>query len=278
MVTQNEVLSYLFVNPPLDKQILVPFMIVACREFDLRIRSKLVNKMTEYPDEPSAALLEITVNALYGTFIAIKLADAEPATVWCMVVIEFFLHMKTAYRIISERNRVVVKNVVNEETPHSLRLVHLVTAEILEAFIPIIHGICIALAYYGPNANLFANIGSSYWGEAIDDIGPVFTSMMILFTCDILIAIATSLWLWKRLNVNMLQEFQRTLARYWLYMLIKIAWLEGAYIGTTDVNFGIDSSGKFLWIDAEGWTNLINATNHLIDEEKSSLLNSTLLM
>ena len=218
------------------------------------------------------------MNAFYGTFIAIKLADAETATVWCMVTIEFFLHMKSAYLIISEKNRVVVKNVVTEETSRSLHLVHLVTAEILEAFIPIIHGICIALAYYGPNANLFANIGSSYWGEAIDDIGSVFISIMILFTCDIFIAIATSYWLWKKLNVNMLQEFQRTLERYWLFMLIKIVWLEGAYIGTTDINFGIDSSGKFLWIDAVGWTRLINATNHLIDEEKLLLLNSTILM
>ena len=205
LVFQNEVLSFLFVNPPAGLQILVPFMIVACREFDLRIRKKLVNKMTEEPDEPSTALVEIAVNAFYGTFIAIKLADAETATVWCMVTIEFFLHMKSAYLIISEKNRVVVKNVVTEETSRSLHLVHLVTAEILEAFIPIIHGICIALAYYGPNANLFANIGSSYWGEAIDDIGSVFISMMILFTCDIFIAIATSYWLWKKLNVNMLQ-------------------------------------------------------------------------
>ena len=73
LVFQNEMLSYLFVNPPLDLQILVPFMIVACREFDLRIRSKLVNKMTEEPDEPSAALNEITVNALYGTFLQLNL-------------------------------------------------------------------------------------------------------------------------------------------------------------------------------------------------------------
>ena len=153
--------------------------------------------------------------------------------------------------------------------------VNLVTAELLEGFIPIIHGICMALAYHGPNANLLANIGSSHWGEEIDDIGPVFISMIILFSFDTFSAAVTSVWLWMTLNVNLLQEFQKVLGKYWFFMVIKLAWLEVAYISTTDINFGMDSSGNFLWIDTEGWKSLINATSHLTGEEKFLLLNST---
>ena len=69
MIFQNEVLSYLFLNPPAGLQFLVPFIMVACREFDLKIRSKLVNKMAGESDESATALLDITVHVLYGSLI-----------------------------------------------------------------------------------------------------------------------------------------------------------------------------------------------------------------
>ena len=79
---QVEVLSYLFFNPPANLQFLVPFMIAACREFDLRIRSTLVDKMMGEQDEPAVALIDITVNSTYAFFITIRLADADMETVF----------------------------------------------------------------------------------------------------------------------------------------------------------------------------------------------------
>ena len=276
MVFQNEVLSYLFLNPPADLQVLVPFIIFGCREFDLKVRSKIVNKMMGEKDETGTALLEITLHVLYGSFIAIRLAEAEFATVCCVVAIQFFLHMKTTHRIVCKHNRVEVKKLETNETQQNFELVHLVAVEIVEGFIPIIHGICIAMAYYGPNANLLTNIGTSYWGDEIDDFGLVFISMMVLLIFDALFAVVTSLWIWKTMDIDMLQEFQRVLAKYWLPMVINLAFLEVAYVSITDINFGMDSTGKFAWIDDEGWKSLINATKSLTNEEKILLLNSTI--
>ena len=133
-----------------------------------------------------------------------------------------------------------------------------------------------AMAYYGPNSNLLANIGDTYWGTKIEDINPVLISMMFLFAVDFLSVIITSVILLKVIKINVFREFQRVLESYWLFMVIYLAFGEAVYIATTDINLGTDTSGKFLWIDPEGWKSLMNDTVHLSNEESLLLSNFTL--
>ena len=273
-----ELLSHLFLNPPADLQFIVPFMIVAFREFDLLTRLKLVDKIMKHKDEPAAVLVNISVNATYASFVAVRLPDAENATVFCVVAIEFVLHMITTYQIIKEHKKIGDENEQDENMKKNFDLANLILTELTEGFVPILHGISIAMAYYGSNANLLANIGSSYWGEEINDIGFVFISMTMLFIVDTTSAVATSIWLWKTVKINMILEFQRVLTTYWFFMVAKIAYNESAYLMSSDINLGMDSTSKFSWINDEGWSRLIADAKHLTDDEKSLLLNSTILM
>lgn len=47
------------------------------------------------------------------------------------------------------------------------------------------YAIGIVMAYYGPNARLFSNIGNTYWSTEIKDLGTVFATMSILFGVDL---------------------------------------------------------------------------------------------
>ena len=275
VIFQNEFLSFLFLNPPGGYQFLVPFVIAACREVDLRIRSKIVKKMTGDEDVSSAALLDIAVNVTYASFVAIRLADAKTSTVYSVVAMEFVIHLAMTYQVIKEYIKIAVEYRDNENSKKLLTI--LISTELIEGFVPIIHGICTALAYYGPNANLLANISSSYWGDKIEDIGTVYSSMTLLFSFDVLSALATSLWLWKTLKVNMIQEFHTVIVNYWVFMVIKLALNETPYLSSLDVNFGADSTLKFQWINEEGWKSLVNASDKLTDENKLFLLNSTII-
>lgn len=192
-----------------------------------------------------------------------------------VVAIDFALHLKMTYDIVKEHNKVATQNVENRSNDKEKTiLVKLIIAELLEGFIPIIHAICIALAYYGPNSKLLANIGSPYWGEMIEDIQPFFYSMGILFTFDTISAIVTAFWLWKVTEVNMLHEFKNVLQKYWLFMVMKLATSGANLFGSIDVNFGIDHSGTYQWIEQEGWLSLINETKYLTDQEKLMIFNS----
>ena len=104
-----ELLSYLFAHLPTDFQFVVAFMVAGCCEFDLKLRSKLVDKMVEAQDEASTVLVEISARNTYAFFIAVRLADATSVTLFCVVAIAFVLHLKTAIQTSKQYNRITVE-------------------------------------------------------------------------------------------------------------------------------------------------------------------------
>ena len=81
----------------------------------------------------------------------------------------------------------------------------------MEGITPIIYGATVAMAYYGPNANILAGIRSSFWGEKIEDIGNLYSLLFILFAFDTISVVVTSICIWKAANVNMIREISRVL-------------------------------------------------------------------
>ena len=278
LVFQNEFLSYLFSNLSTTFQFLVPFFVAACREFDKRVRTKLVNKMMGKQDEPASALLAITVSSFYTFFMAIRLTGATYATVSCFVSIDFMLHSHATYKLIHEYKKIKPKNSENGYTEFSIKIKTLILEELVEGFTPLIYGICMATAYYGPNAKLLVTIGSELWGEPIEDIDLLFMTMGLLFLVDTLGSLINSFFLWKAMKINILKEFRQALGSYWLFMAIRLGYSLSTYFASLEVNLGSDSSGRFIWISPQGRLSLIQNSTELTDEEKSMFLANTTLI
>ena len=276
LLFQHELLTYAFYNIPSKFQFLSVFMIAVCREFDFRMRSKLVDKMMGDPDEPGIALNAITFTTLWAIFIAVRLADAEFSTLCVVLAIDFALHLKFTIEIIEEHKKIAVEGAETGRTGRSTSIITLVFSELVEGFVPIVYGICMAMAYCGPNSHLFVNIGSDFWGQKIEDIGAIFYLMSIVLTFDTASVVVTSICIRKMASINIFHEFEELLGKYWLVMGIKLAYLMSTYFGATDVNFGTDASSK--WITEEGRLSLINITSYLTEEEKSILLANTTLI
>ena len=102
-------------------------------------------------------------------------------------------------------------------------------------------------------------MGNTYWSEKIEDIGYLLLEMFGLFAFDTLSAVINSLWLWKKVKLNMLQEFSRVLKEYWLFMAVKLAFNMMVYFIANDINFGNDGTRSFTWISDEGWIKLVNS-------------------
>ena len=258
----NIFLEYLFVNLPSDLQFLVALFVATFREVDKQVRSKIVKKMMGKPDEPARALISITISAQYGFFIATRLAGATYVTIFCFLLIGFTVHAYITFKLIKDHNKVKNKVAINERE-HETSPTKLILAELMEGFTPMIYGITMALAYYGPNAKLFINIGSSFLGKPIHDIDHVFLTMFILFAFDALSVTINSIWLKKKLNLNMLLEFHRVIRRYWTFMLIQLSYLLTGYFHCSDVNSGFDPSGNYEWITNEGRVNMMNKSIEL---------------
>ena len=268
----KEFLAYLFIFPPGGFQFLVPFIITVCRELDERIRSKIVSKMMGVKDEVATVLVTVVVICGYAPFMAIKLVGAEFATICCAVAIDFVLHMKTTFKIIKDGRNVRGTEIEIERTESKTKLSTLITAELIEGFTPLIYAICILLAYHGPNAHLFAGIGKSHWGVAIEDLGPLYQTMSILFGVDLFTVLISSFCLWKVAHLNVLSEFYRVLTKYWYILAIYLSLIFSSAFCTIDINLGLDPTGSNQWISKEGWINLVNASIALTNEEKVELM------
>ena len=123
------------------------------------------------------------------------------------------------------------------------------------------------MAYYGPNAHLFSNIGNTFWSERIGNIGPIFVTMFILFLVDTCSVVFNFFWLWKMMKVNFLQELSQVLGKYWLFLAVTLAHRMITYFAATDVNYGMDGTRSFLWTTQKGWLRLIENSSNLTYEE-----------
>ena len=204
--------------------------------------------------------------------MAIRLVGAEFATICCATAIDFVLHMKTTLEIIKDGRNVRGTDFEVEKTGSNVKLSTLITAELIEGFTPLIYGICILMAYHGPNAHLFAGIGKSHWGEPIEDLGPLYQTMCILFFVDLLTVLISSFCLWKAVHLNMLSEFYRVLTKYWYFLAIYLALIFSSAFCTIDINMGLDPTGSNQWTSKEGWLNLVNTSFALTNEEKAELM------
>ena len=273
MAIQNEILSYFFANLPPNFQFIVVFMILAGREFDMKIRKKLVKKMMGDLDEPATVLLAVTISSAYTFFVAIRLVAAELSTVICSVVVDFFLHFRIMHKIVQQRNKVGSATMEPENEETSRLASKLVVAEAIEGLTPIIYAICVAMAYYGPNGYLLGNIRNSYWGyKEIEDISNVFTTMFILFAVDSLSVLVNSFFLWKMKHFEMHREFLRIFKNYWIFMAIKLGFNMSTYFSENDINLGLDGTYKFDWITHDGRMELIYNSTDITAEEKEKLL------
>ena len=169
------------------------------------------------------------------------------------------------YQLIREYNKTKEEGSENDSKGKKIKATNLILAELVEGFTPMIYALCMAMAYYGPNAKLLANIGSNFWGQPIDNITYVFGIMGLLYIIDTISAAINSIVLWKVMKVNMLKEFREVVTKYWVFMLIKYSSTMSVYFASLDVNFGLDSSGKFKWITNEGRLSLIQNTSEPID-------------
>ena len=275
IIIQNDILAILFKILPPQIQFIVAFLIAGCREFDSRVRGKLVMKMMGEEDEKGLALKDIGVQVLYAYFVAVRMDEAESSTIFCVVVIDFVYHLNTTFRIIKEHRKIASEEMGNSLGKKNIYIEQLVLGELMEGFTPIIYGASMAMAFYGPNYYMIATVGNEFWGEKIEDLGNLFYPMLILFSFDTLSVVVTSIILWKVIKVNMVQETHEALSKYWGFIIIKIAQSAAPYFASNDVNFGLDGSLRFEWITFEGRQQLIYNSTYLSVEEKSLLLDNS---
>ena len=255
--------------------IIIPMVV----RLDSWIISKIVQKITGKSNEAANCLVVLNLTHGFGFFKATALFSASQFTVNCMLFVDLGLHMRTCYQIISLSKKVKEEpdaeekeNVEVIDQDKRAKFLDLVVTELIEIMIPAIYGLSYATAYFGPNAHLMRNVGSDWFGgEIMNDIQHFYLVLLELFAIDLICMVVTAVSLYKFCNFDVLQEFCKLLKKYWWMMMLQLSTIIIS-LGTTDINFAMDYTGKFLWISEEGRYDLIRNSSDLSENEKAKLL------
>ena len=101
---------------------------------------------------------------------------------------------------------------------------------------PLAYIALVALAYFGPNAEILASIKLRIWHNQtiIDDFVAYASTVGMLFVVDFLSFVINGMVIWNLCNVNLLKVMQKIQERYWSVMIFVEAVLL-LEVGTTSI-------------------------------------------
>ena len=274
---QLSVLSSIFQMFPVNLQWLMAILIPSFRLLDEWILSKIVYKMAGDDCDNAKVLLSTAVLMKFGLYVAILLASASELTVWCILVVDLVLHLKSCFQIARQKKKVEIANTESKIKMEN-DIKHLVLSEIIGSLVPLSYAMSFAMAYYGPNATLIGNVRCNYFDfKEIEDVKYLFSTMVQMFGVDIGEVIITGSALWFLCGVNIFEEFCKIMKDYWFILALMLSSGFFQDFAQNDMNYGIDFTFQFNWITEEGRMRLIENATDLSDYEKSLLLKNETL-
>ena len=147
------------------------------------------------------------------------------------------------------------------EIRKQLAILVLVVNETVEFIAPISYGLCLLMAYFGPNANLLGNVKNDLWQYvAIDDIYVTFFWIAVMFFVDLLSTVITILALYIWGNINVVKSYIQMQTVIGYLLVIQQAYMMNEYVSMLHISFGMDYTFKFDWIYDSGNSFLGNNT------------------
>lgn len=106
----------------------------------------------------------------------------------------------------------------------------LVVTERIEALIPLTYIAMMAMAYYGPNAEIMGSVKLRVWHHqnVINDIEAFAVNVGLLAGVDFISFIINGIFIWNFCNINPFRVLGKIQKRYWIVMMASEAYMLGA--------------------------------------------------
>ena len=275
---QKMVLSILFKVLSDELQFIMAIIIPICRSFDSWVLSKLVFKMSGKENEAARIFLIVSVTLDFAIFVAVMLASSNDLTVYCILGVEFLIHLKSCFDIIRHKNQSRTDQIQNrtKATEEQREIDEVIISETIEALVPLAYAANFAIAYYGPNSEMIGNVRAEYWAfKEVENVQQLYMAMLLMFIADVGCIIATGILLWLFGRINIIQKFLNLMKKSWWILLLKLSASSTSFLtmfAQNDINNGCDFTFEFGWIIDGGRISLIQNATDLTNDEKSMLL------
>ena len=114
----------------------------------------------------------------------------------------------------------------------------LVLTERIETIVPLSYIAVMAMAYYGPNAEILATVKLRIWHNLtiIDDFGAFAMNIGTLLVVDLMSFGLNAILLWNYCKVNLMMVLKNIQKRYWFVMVFAEACMLCDVSDQTDEN------------------------------------------
>ena len=275
---QRMALSILFKVLSDELQFLMAIFVPFCRSFDSWALSKLVFKMSGEENEAGRTFLNVSVTLSFAIFVAVMLASSNDFTVYCTLGVEFFLHLKSCFYIIRNKNRSQTDQLqtITKAIEEQREIEEMILSETVEALVPLAYAANFAIAYYGPNSKMIGNVRAEYWAfKEVENVQQLYNAMLLMFIFDVGCIVATGILLWLFAKTNIVQKFLNLMKKSWWMLLLKLSASSTSFLtmfAQNDINNGCDFTFEFGWIIEGGRQSLIQNATDLTNDEKLILL------
>ena len=187
-----------------------PFVALALpvmREVSIWLGIKLVEHCSNGDEKGAKIFLQYAFSTRHAITLCYVIGSfATETTSWILMAVDFSLNILICLKIVWTRKQhpYKIKNQIDS-------LQDLVVYELVEFHAPLAFILVIFVSYHGPNAEIFGNVGNSYWQfSAIEDIHRTLTSMAKFFLVDFSSTLVSASILWVTCKINLWKAFLET--------------------------------------------------------------------
>ena len=223
----TQILGSAATHIPQNLQWILGLLIPLARVVSCNVAKKIVEAKPETNNNSVKHLVTAHLTIYYVLYVTTRLPTLSQNTIYTLLVFELILHLIACYEIVKSNAAIGGESQESENetviSARKMKVLTLVMNEFVEAMIPIIYGIAIAMAYFGPNAALMKNAGSNiFGGNDIDAIKHIYIVMLQMCSVDILAMIISAISLHSFARLNLFQEFCNMMEKYWMIFLVKL--------------------------------------------------------
>ena len=224
---QNMGLRMIFSKVPSNLQLTMSLVLPMVREFNHWILTQLLEKTTDSDKIVAKLVTTISINVVHAFFVAIIISSmANKTTSFCILGVDFLLNLYSCYKIFKMKRKIGFVVLMEDNMINSMNceIHNLFSIEAIEVFIPLILGITVSLAYYGPNGDILGGIRNNYWHyKEIQDIWFVIAELALMFAIDLLSFIFVCFVLYRYSSIDFFYEGYKLMKSYWPLIAVKIA-------------------------------------------------------
>ena len=204
LVLQYAAITFILLTIDSDLQWIAALFLPFVREFNILISLPFARRASDGDLTSVELTLQHAVGTTHALFLSYTLGSvATFATGTIILVGDFVTNVITCLWLIYIRLR------KPERIEKQIELAQiLVINEMVEFMVPLAYLLCFTVAFYGPNAELFGNVKSSYWHySAVEDVTEVIEVVLTFFTIDFGSTLVSFFLLWRFCRINLGQVY-----------------------------------------------------------------------